>query len=139
MKVSKFKSFEVYSATVCASSKFQNLPKSGTFRGQHHMPLFANVPRNLLKRLATVDPKSVATTIVSYEEQMRGWMSYTAKGQTETQLIEAYQQLKRQLQNYCAIPVMEFDVHWKLELLVIVLDSAKIDTDPKGKIMSLQG
>ena len=64
---------------------------------------------NLLQRLATVDPQSVATTIISYEEQMRGWMSYTAKAQTEIQLIEAYQQLKRQLQNYCAIPVMEFD------------------------------
>ena len=40
---------------------------------------------------------------------MRGWMSYTAKAQTEVQLIEAYRQLNRQLQNYCAIPVIEFD------------------------------
>ena len=63
----------------------------------------------LLQRLATVDPNLVATSIISYEEQMRGWMSYTAKAQTEIQLIEAYRQLNRQLQNYCAIPVMEFD------------------------------
>ena len=39
---------------------------------------------NLLQRLATVDPQSVTTTIISYEEQMRGWMGYTAKAQTET-------------------------------------------------------
>jgi tRNA(fMet)-specific endonuclease VapC len=64
---------------------------------------------NLLQRLATVDPNSVATSIINYEEQMRGWMSYTAKAQAETQLIEAYRQLKRQLQNDCAIPVVEFD------------------------------
>ena len=64
---------------------------------------------NLLQRLATVAPNLVATSIISYEEQMRGWMSYTAKAQTEVQLIEAYRQLNRQLQNYCAIPVIEFD------------------------------
>jgi hypothetical protein len=37
---------------------------------------------NLLQRLATVDPNAVATSIINYEEQMRGWMSYTAKAQT---------------------------------------------------------
>ena len=41
---------------------------------------------NLLQRLATVDPQSVATTIVSYEEQMRGWMCYTAKAQIDRYL-----------------------------------------------------
>jgi tRNA(fMet)-specific endonuclease VapC len=59
--------------------------------------------------LAGVDPKQVAATIISYEEQMRGWLSYLAKAQTIDKQVEAYSQLKRQLTNYCAIPILEFD------------------------------
>jgi tRNA(fMet)-specific endonuclease VapC len=65
--------------------------------------------KNLLQRLATTDPAQVATSIISYEEQMRGWLSYAAQAQTVEQQVEAYKQLKRQLTNYCAIPVLEFD------------------------------
>jgi tRNA(fMet)-specific endonuclease VapC len=35
--------------------------------------------QSLLQKLAGVDPIQVATSIISYEEQMRGWLSYLAK------------------------------------------------------------
>jgi tRNA(fMet)-specific endonuclease VapC len=41
---------------------------------------------------------------------MRGWLNYIAKAQTEDKQVEAYKQLKNQLMNYCAIPVIEFDL-----------------------------
>lgn len=44
-----------------------------------------------------------------YEEQMRGWLSYAAKAQSIEQQVEAYKQLKRQLINYCVIPILDFD------------------------------
>jgi tRNA(fMet)-specific endonuclease VapC len=65
--------------------------------------------QNLLQKLAGVNPTQVATSIISYEEQMRGWLSYLAKTQTIDRQVEAYNQLKRQLINYCSIPVLEFD------------------------------
>jgi tRNA(fMet)-specific endonuclease VapC len=65
--------------------------------------------QRLLQRLASVSPTQVAASIISYEEQMRGWLSYIAKAQTIEQQVEPYKQLKRQLANYCAIPVLEFD------------------------------
>jgi tRNA(fMet)-specific endonuclease VapC len=65
--------------------------------------------QNLFQRLATIEPTQVATSIISYEEQMRGWLSYAAKAQTVEQQVDAYKQLKRQLLNYCAIPIIEFD------------------------------
>jgi tRNA(fMet)-specific endonuclease VapC len=40
---------------------------------------------------------------------MRGWLSYTAKAQTIEKQIQAYKELKRQLTNYCAIPIIDFD------------------------------
>jgi tRNA(fMet)-specific endonuclease VapC len=63
----------------------------------------------LLMRLANINPNQVAVTIISYEEQMRGWLSYVAKSQNvETQVL-AYKELKKQLTNYCMIPILEFD------------------------------
>ena len=65
--------------------------------------------KRLLQRLASVDPIQVAVSIISYEEQMRGWLSYAAKAQTVEKQLRAYKQLKQQLTNYCAIPILEFD------------------------------
>ncbi len=38
--------------------------------------------QRLLQRLANINPTQVATSIISYEEQMRGWLSYGAKVKT---------------------------------------------------------
>lgn len=63
----------------------------------------------LLRRLNNVDANNLAATIISYEEQMRGWLSYIKKAQTVEKQVEAYKQLQKQLNNYCNIPVIEFD------------------------------
>lgn len=63
----------------------------------------------LMQMLANVGSPQVAASIISYEEQMRGWLSSVAKAQTVEQQVEAYKQLRRQLTNYCAIPILEFD------------------------------
>ncbi|MBE9009427.1 type II toxin-antitoxin system VapC family toxin [Pseudanabaenaceae cyanobacterium LEGE 13415] len=67
--------------------------------------------QRLFQRLASVDPDRVVTTIISYEEQMRGWLAYAARAETIGQQVEAYQQLKSQLMNYCVIPILEFDTN----------------------------
>ena len=36
----------------------------------------------LRERLADCEPDEVATTIVSYEEQVRGWMAYIARARS---------------------------------------------------------
>ena len=69
----------------------------------------ANAQR-ILERLREIEPTQISTTIINYEEQMRGWLSYIARAQTEEKQVEAYKQLKNQLNNYCAIPVIEFDL-----------------------------
>src|SRR4028118_194875 len=65
--------------------------------------------QRLMQRLANVNSTQVAASIISYEEQMRGWLSYIAKAKTVEQQVEPYKQLKQQLTNYCTIPILEFD------------------------------
>jgi tRNA(fMet)-specific endonuclease VapC len=65
--------------------------------------------QQLLKKLAAITSSEVATTIITYEEQMRGWLSYIAKTNSiETQVV-AYRRLEKHLANYRPIPIVGFD------------------------------
>ena len=48
---------------------------------------------NVLTRLAGLPPSEVVTTVISYEEQMRGWMAYLARAQSLAHQITAYGRL----------------------------------------------
>lgn len=63
----------------------------------------------LRERLAAFAPHEVATTIISYEEQIRGWMAYLARTRNLVQEVEAYYRLRRHLDNYRQILVLDFD------------------------------
>jgi tRNA(fMet)-specific endonuclease VapC len=63
----------------------------------------------LRARLAHVSPAEVVTTIISYEEQMRGWMAYLARTRSVAHQVEAYRRLLQHLDNYRRIPVLPFD------------------------------
>ncbi len=63
----------------------------------------------LLARLSQLDPDEAVTTIINFEEQMRGWLAYLARVRTLARQIEAYRRLQRHLDNYRTIPVLEFD------------------------------
>jgi tRNA(fMet)-specific endonuclease VapC len=47
----------------------------------------------LRARLAHVPPAEVVTTIISYEEQMRGWMAYLGRTRSVVHQVEAYRRL----------------------------------------------
>lgn len=66
--------------------------------------------QRLAQRLREVPTSQVSTTIISYEEQTRGWLARISAATTEEKEVKAYKQLKIQLNNYCAIPVLEFDL-----------------------------
>jgi tRNA(fMet)-specific endonuclease VapC len=63
----------------------------------------------LRARLAHVPPAEVVTTIISYEEQMRGWMAYLARTRSKAHQVEAYRRLLQQLDHYRRTPVLAFD------------------------------
>lgn len=65
--------------------------------------------RRLLARLAQITPDEAVTTIINFEEQMRGWLAYLARARTLAQQVEAYRRLKKHLDNYRTTPVLEFD------------------------------
>ena len=64
---------------------------------------------NLGRRLAALPPEEVAVTIITYEEQMRGWLAYVAQANTPERQIEAYQKLRRFVEQFCEIPLLDYD------------------------------
>jgi tRNA(fMet)-specific endonuclease VapC len=62
----------------------------------------------LVSRLNAVPEEDVATTIVSYEEQARGWLARTARAKDEA-LVRAYEQLGQHLDIYAGMQVLVYD------------------------------
>jgi tRNA(fMet)-specific endonuclease VapC len=60
-------------------------------------------------RLSGLKPEERITTIITFEEQMRGWMSHLARARSLAQQVEAYDRLKEFLDRYLKISVLKFD------------------------------
>ena len=60
-------------------------------------------------KLAEFPPDKIATSIITFEEQMRGWMAFIAKATSIEKQISAYEKLARFLESYRYIPIIQFD------------------------------
>jgi tRNA(fMet)-specific endonuclease VapC len=56
------------------------------------------------------DEDRLVTTIVTYEEQTRGWLAYAAKSREISHQIQAYRRLKIHLRAYLDFEVLDFDI-----------------------------
>ncbi len=63
----------------------------------------------LRANLSHFDSEDIAVTIITYDEQLRGWMSFIAKAKTVEQQVYAYQRLNQFLENFRIINVLPFD------------------------------
>lgn len=63
----------------------------------------------LARNLSKFYPEDITTTIISFDEQMRGWMSVVAKANTIERLIVTYAKLDRFLKIFRRIPTVSFD------------------------------
>lgn len=63
----------------------------------------------LIHRLDQSGMVAVVTTIVSYEEQSRGWLAYVARARSETEQLDAYERLARHLETYRRLTVLGYD------------------------------
>ncbi len=63
----------------------------------------------LRQKLDQFPDDEIFTTIITFEEQMRGWLSYISKSKTREQQIFAYQMLHQFLESYRNTRVLDFD------------------------------
>ena len=68
--------------------------------------LESSVLRNNLEKFA---PEEIFTTIITFEENMRGWLAFLARSKTADQQIYAYAKLHRFLESYRNTQVLDYD------------------------------
>ena len=66
---------------------------------------------NLGRRLASVPSEEVAVTIITYEEQMRGWLAVVAQARTAPRQVEAYRKLRRFVDQFRRVNLLDYDVN----------------------------
>ncbi len=66
--------------------------------------------RRIWSRIRMLPPGDISITIISFEEQARGWLARIARATTSERQISDYGELKRLLHTYCNIGVLEFDL-----------------------------
>jgi tRNA(fMet)-specific endonuclease VapC len=68
--------------------------------------------QRLTERLEQIDPAEIATTIISYHEQIQGWLAEANHPKQATPQKQAliYQQLEENLEFFSRIPVVGYDV-----------------------------
>lgn len=63
----------------------------------------------LQMRTGQIAGSEIGTTIVSYEEQMRGWLAYAAQARTPERLIQAYSRLEVHIQTFRDTPLLPYN------------------------------
>jgi tRNA(fMet)-specific endonuclease VapC len=70
----------------------------------------------------------IATTVISYEEQTRGWMKYFAQAKNLDQQVIAYQRLQQHAINYCSITLLAFDTRSSEQFQQLRKQYPRLDT-----------
>jgi tRNA(fMet)-specific endonuclease VapC len=60
------------------------------------------------QRLLAIPPEDICTTVVTYEEQSRGWLSYISRAKTVAEQVEAYRKLEGHLEHFKRLIVRGF-------------------------------
>jgi len=101
---------------------------------------------NLVARLGKVSSTEICTTIVNFEEQMRGWLAIVSSAKDPKQEVDAYYRLHTMLTFFRKMPVLEYDVNagqcfsqlrqMKLRVGTMDLKIAAIVISQKGLLLS---
>ncbi len=60
-------------------------------------------------RLSSIPKADLATTIITFEEQTRGWLAWIAKAKTLEQEVVRYLDLRKMIESYRNVKILDFD------------------------------
>jgi tRNA(fMet)-specific endonuclease VapC len=85
-----------------------------------HISLYQRGDLNVVNRLSSANPKNLAVTVISLEEQMYGRLSEIKKATSAISLITAYSRLEITLEYFKSVQVLPFDqnAHTSFESLI---------------------
>jgi tRNA(fMet)-specific endonuclease VapC len=82
---------------------------------------------NLVRRLDAAD-EEVAVSIISFEEQMRGWLAFIARAKSLNEQVKGYANLHALLDDFTTRPVMDFDARCAAQFEQLVRSRLRVGT-----------
>jgi len=82
----------------------------------------------LEQRLSQLPDEDVLTTIVSFQEQMRGWLAALHKARRDNRLLLAYAELQSMLRDFCHLNILPFDAAAQAEFKRLRRQKVRIGT-----------
>lgn len=74
-----------------------------------HVTLHQRNDPVLQPRIAALDARELAVTIVTAEEQMRGWLKLIRRARSKQRQVTAYEGLRIALEYFGSVPLLDFD------------------------------
>ena len=74
-----------------------------------HITLLQRGDRNVVERFGEIPEEAIATSIVTYEEQLRGRLHVVRRANKPELLALAYRRLREMQEFFCAIRILDFD------------------------------
>ena len=85
-----------------------------------HATLFGQGNPQIVQRVSAVNPKDIAITIVTFEEQMYGRLNRIRRAKSEDEVISAYASLRKTINYLTDFELLDFDrdaQHYYMEFL----------------------
>ncbi|MFN8781449.1 MAG: type II toxin-antitoxin system VapC family toxin [Pseudanabaena sp.] len=67
------------------------------------------IAQRIISRLAILSLEDINVTVITYEEQTRGWLGYIAKARNLDEQIIAYRKLEKHIATFAKLKVIGFD------------------------------
>ncbi|MDH4136595.1 MAG: type II toxin-antitoxin system VapC family toxin [Anaerolineae bacterium] len=74
-----------------------------------HVTLFQRAHPVVVQRVAAVEPEALAVTVVTAEEQLRGWLEAIRRASSGSKLVWAYAGLRVALGYFNSVHLLDFD------------------------------
>jgi len=74
-----------------------------------HVTLFQRAHPVVVQRVAVVEPEALAVTVVTAEEQLRGWLKAIRRASSGAKLVWAYTGLRAVLGYFNSVHLLDFD------------------------------
>lgn len=74
-----------------------------------HVSLLQRGHSELSKHIRGVHPDTLSTTLITAEEQIRGWLQQIRRASSESELVAAYERFRAALEFFNSVPLIGFD------------------------------
>lgn len=74
-----------------------------------HVTLYQRNEPRVVARIAAMSYHDIAVTLITAEEQLRGWLKLIRRATSKDRLVLAYGRLRQALDYFCRIRMLDFD------------------------------